>query len=418
MSKQLALKSYPRPLRILHTSDWHLGKNLLGKKDRNPELELFLDWLLETITQEEIDLLIVAGDIFDTVAPSSASQKLYYDFLLRIQSTNCKQVLITAGNHDSPAFIDAPKALLESLNVKVVSHVRESLAEQIMVVRDKEDNPTAIVAAVPYLQERNISQFVAGESYDDRGSRVSAAIKNHYRDLADLAVEKRQELQGDIPLISTGHLAIMGGLRTTDDEVLDTFIGKIQGLSPSIFPEEFDFVCLGHFHIASGLGQRANYSGTPIPMGFGEVGQEKVVNIIEFGEKSQLRRVKIPVFQKIQIVQGDLNFIKKELQKLVDQKADVWLEVVYDGEDYCSILTDEVNSIVKDSLVQVLKITNKQAKPVLPGNEFKGQKLTEFTPKSIFEDLMDKKGVNAEDQKLLMGAYLEILAEVQAGVEQ
>lgn len=417
MSQALALKSYPRPLRILHTSDWHLGKNLLQKKDRNPELQKFLDWLLQTLTHEAVDLLIVAGDIFDTVAPSSASQKLYYDFLVKIQSTNCKQVLITAGNHDSPAFIDAPKALLGSMNVKVVPYIQEDLNEQLMVTRDAQGHPTAIVAAVPFLRERDLSQFVAGESYEDRETRVNAAIAKHYRDLADLALQKRQELKADIPLISTGHLSIIGGSHTQGEEVRDTYVGTIQGLPPSIFPAEFDFVCLGHFHIASGMGARANYSGTPIPMGFAEAEQQKVVNIIEFGAKSQLRRIQIPAFQQMQTLKGDQAHLMQELQKLVAQKTDVWLDVTYTGTEYVANLNSTVHSLVADSAVQVLKVTNQQSKSSTPSADFFEHKLTALNPTAIFTDLLNNRQVTEENRELLMNAFNEILVEVEQGVE-
>ena len=106
-------------MRILHTSDWHIGRTLYGRK-RYEEFEAFLTWLAETIQENAIDALLVAGDVFDTSAPSNRAQELYYRFLCRVATSSCRHVIVVAGNHDSPSFLNAPKELLKALNVHVV----------------------------------------------------------------------------------------------------------------------------------------------------------------------------------------------------------------------------------------------------------------------------------------------------------
>jgi len=98
-------------MKILHTSDWHIGRTLYGRK-RYEEFEAFLVWLAGTIIQEQVDVLLVAGDVFDTSAPSNRAQELYYRFLCRIAASSCRHVVVTAGNHDSPSFLNAPRELL------------------------------------------------------------------------------------------------------------------------------------------------------------------------------------------------------------------------------------------------------------------------------------------------------------------
>src|SRR5690554_1470549 len=106
-------------MRILHTSDWHIGRTLCGRK-RYEEYDSFLTWLAETIQQNDIEVLLVAGDVFDTTAPSNRAQELYYQFLHKVSVSTCNHVVIIAGNHDSPSFLNAPKELLKVLNVHVL----------------------------------------------------------------------------------------------------------------------------------------------------------------------------------------------------------------------------------------------------------------------------------------------------------
>ncbi len=124
-------------LRLLHTSDWHLGRLLYGRK-RYAEFAAFLDWLLDTLRAEGIDVLLVAGDIFDTTTPSNAAQTLYYRFLRRVAATGCRHVVVIGGNHDSPTFLDAPAELLKMLDVHVVGAATDSPAEEVITLRDPE----------------------------------------------------------------------------------------------------------------------------------------------------------------------------------------------------------------------------------------------------------------------------------------
>ena len=107
-------------MKILHTSDWHLGKTLFGEK-RYDEHEKFLTWLIGVLKDENIDLIIIAGDIFDTTTPSNRAQELYYSFLCNTKTTSCRHVVIIGGNHDSPSFLSAPQELLKHLNRQIPS---------------------------------------------------------------------------------------------------------------------------------------------------------------------------------------------------------------------------------------------------------------------------------------------------------
>src|SRR5690554_5146472 len=135
-------------MKLLHTSDWHLGRTLYGRK-RYDEFAAFLDWLAAAIVEHEVDVLLVAGDIFDTCTPSNRAQALYYDFLYRVAASPCRHVVVVAGNHDSPTFLNAPRALLKALHVHVIGSACDDLADEVLVLHDLAGEPELIVCAVP-----------------------------------------------------------------------------------------------------------------------------------------------------------------------------------------------------------------------------------------------------------------------------
>ena len=141
-------------MRLLHTSDWHLGKRLFDK-ERYDVFENFLTWLLSTIRKERVDTLIVAGDIFDTAVPTNKSLRLYYDFLSHLSGSGCRHVVIVSGNHDSPTLLEAPKEILASLGVHVIGGA-ENPENEVIELKDSSGKLEGVVCAVPFLRERDI----------------------------------------------------------------------------------------------------------------------------------------------------------------------------------------------------------------------------------------------------------------------
>lgn len=277
-----------KSLKILHTSDWHLGRRLYGRM-RYSEFEAFLSWLQDTISSQKVDILIVAGDIFDTMTPSNKSQALYYEFLGKVSKSCCQHVVIVAGNHDSPTFLDAPSHVLKFLNVHVIGTACENLDDEVLVLSDADNYPHCIIAAVPYLRDRDVRSSQAGESGQTKDANVIAGIRAHYNEVADIAKVKQVELierhHYYIPIIATGHLFAAGGMTTDDDGVRELYVGSLGKVSADMFDDSFDYVALGHLHVPQRVGGRESirYSGSPIAMGFGEAKQQKQVLLIQFG---------------------------------------------------------------------------------------------------------------------------------------
>ena len=222
-------------MRVLHTSDWHLGRTLYGRK-RHEEFEVFLGWLAETIRQNEIDILLVAGDVFDTGTPGTRAQELYYRFLCRVAASSCRHVVVVAGNHDSPSFLDAPKELLKALNVHVAGSAAPRPEDEVLVLRNEQDNPELIICAVPYLRDRDIRTAEAGESPEDKDRKLVEGIRTHYAAVAASAEKKRGELGADIPIVAMGHLFAAGGRIVEGDGVRDLYVGSLAQVGADVFP--------------------------------------------------------------------------------------------------------------------------------------------------------------------------------------
>ena len=397
-------------MKLLHTSDWHLGRTLYSKKERHEEHTAFLNWLLKAIEENSIDLLIVAGDIFDTSTPSNSAQKMYYNFLLQVHKSGCKNVIIVGGNHDSPSFLNAPKEVLAAINVFVVGNISENIENEIVIIKDDNENPIAIVCAVPFLRERDISRFTEGETYSDRSKRITENIKKHYQIIAEIAENKRKSINEKIPIIATGHLSVAGGKTIKDDGVRETYFGGIECVGTEIFPPIFDYVALVHYHIRSGIEKHLRYSGSPIPMGFGEANQEKSVYIANFNENiPEITKLIIPVFQKLETIQGDKSSIYNRLTELKKSNIPVWVEIIYDGTDIFPDFTAWVNEITTNSKIEIIKLQNRQyfnEVLTMTDNAHSLEDLDEF---EVFEKLLEKNNISKDRKEELKNMYREIV---------
>jgi DNA repair protein SbcD/Mre11 len=396
-------------MRVLHTSDWHLGKTLYAKKDRQAEHTAFFEWLLKTIRDKKVDALIVAGDIFDTASPSSTSQKMYYDFLITVKTAGCSHVIVVGGNHDSPSFLNAPKDILSALNVSVIGNATEDLEDELVIVKNLSGEAKLIVCGVPFLRERDISRYADGESYSDRSKRVNECIKNHYEEIAQLAEKKRKELGGEIPIIATGHLSVAGGKRNEDDGVRDTYIGTVEAVGFDIFPDTFDYVALGHYHIPSEITEHIRYCGSPIPMGFGEVGQKKRVYLIDYTQERKIETIYIPIFQELESIKGKKEYIEERLTTLKKESKSVWVEVIYTGNELFPDFTSWVNELIADTLIEVLKLQNRQHLNTVLTKEDSYESLEELNVVDVFDKKLVKEHIIEEEKEALKELYNQVV---------
>lgn len=396
-------------MNLLHTSDWHLGRSLYGRK-RYEEFTAFLAWLADTIERERIDVLLVAGDVFDTSAPSHRAQELYYDFLCGVARSSCRHVVVVAGNHDSPSFLNAPKELLKALNVHVVGGISADPKDAVLVLQNAQDAPELIVCAVPYLRDRDIRVAEAGESIEDKERKLVDGIRNHYAIVAALAEQKRRELGADLPIVAMGHLFTTGG--QTGDGVRELYVGSLARVTAGVFPTCFDYLALGHLHVPQKVNDSdtMRYSGSPLPMGFGEAGQQKSVCRIAFhGTAASVQLINVPVFQHLERIKGDWDTIASRLLELSATSSQGWLEIIYDGIELIGDLHERLEAFLSGTQMEILRVKNNRIIDRVLGQIHKEETLDDLNVNDVFERCLAVHEVPEDQRPELLRAYQETL---------
>ncbi|MET4757423.1 exonuclease subunit SbcD [Endozoicomonas sp. NE40] len=162
-------------MRILHTSDWHLGQHFMGKS-REAEHRAFLQWLQVTVNKHNIDALIIAGDVFDTGTPPSYARTLYNQFIVNLRQTCCQQLVIVGGNHDSVATLNESRELLAFLNTTVVGGVSETPDDEVVLLKNARGEPAVALCAIPYIRPRDVLESRSGDSDSDKQLALQNAI--------------------------------------------------------------------------------------------------------------------------------------------------------------------------------------------------------------------------------------------------
>lgn len=405
-------------MKILHTSDWHIGKTLYGRK-RYDEFEAFFIWLTKTIEQEQIDVLLIAGDIFDTSTPGNRAQQLYYRFLHRIAASPCRHVVIIAGNHDSPSFLSAPRELLRALDVHVTGSLSGNPADEVLILHNTTGEAELIVCAIPHLRDRDIRLAEAGESIQDKSRKLIEGIRDHYIAVTDQARLQRATLSPAIPIIAMGHLFVAGGQTIEGDGVRELYVGSLAHVPAGIFPTDIDYLALGHLHVPQCINgsPTMRYSGSPLPIGFGEASQEKSVCLVEFNRSGSItppdvRLIRIPVFQPLERIRGNWKEITGRISRLIAEHSRAWLEIVYEDDEMMTDLPGQLQSAIEGSSLEILRIKNNRIISQILDQAGEGETLEELSVHEVFEHCLSAHAIPAEQQIGLKLAYQEILTSL------
>ena len=399
-------------LRILHTSDWHLGQNF-HNLSREAEHRLALDWLLRVIKDHAVDILLVAGDIFDVGNPPAYAQKLYFQFLTQLITTPCRHIVIIGGNHDSPSSLSATKELLQVLNIHVIGAATNSIEDEIVALKNGDGDIEAVIAAVPFLRDRDLRQSVSGESGAERIDRIKEGIYQHYK-AAEKAVQKYAKQK--IPLIATGHLYAKGASSGKSDNNKDIiYIGNMENIEAAQFPAIFDYIALGHLHRAQRVGgtEHIRYSGSLIPLDFGEIQDTKTVLVVDFdGRKlKDIQSVKVPVFRQLVKIKGSVEDIKKKLIQLAaetENEMEAWVDVRIESESVQPNVDMELRTFCADMPLQLLKVRTISQQKALDAQTM-AESLDELSPLEVFRKRCESAGELPEDMAKLEAAFLEII---------
>ena len=406
-------------MRILHTSDWHLGQHFMGKT-RQAEHRAWCDWLVQTVKNEQADALIIAGDIFDTGTPPSYAREQYNDFILQMHDTQC-QLVILAGNHDSVAMLNESKGLLGKLNTHVISSVADNLDEQLLVLNKANGEVGAIVCAIPYIRPRDIQRSQAGQSAEDKQNDLQQAIARHYAQLFTQAEALRDSLGVKVPIIGTGHLTTVGVSLT--ESVREIYVGSLTAFPTDAFPP-FDYLALGHIHRPQKVGgfEHIRYSGSPIALSFDESEQQKQLLRVDLSSNGleSVEVIEIPNFQRLISLSGSLAELEQQFAKLKNElDADViaWLEIQVRVDDYYADLDERISALCEGLPVEVLRVRRLRGNKVAGLTRDSGEILAELTPDEVFAKRLHDEELSDEDIRLLKGLHaqtLEALQEVDA----
>lgn len=335
-------------MKLLHTSDWHLGGSL-GEFGYEQEQQKFLDWLLDTMKDREFDVLVVSGDVFHYPTPSNAAREMYYQFLRDCnEQAHPRRVVVVAGNHDSPSGIDAPSTVLSAIDVDVAGHRPEPGSDDHLVpIVDSSGDPRLVVAAIPYLSEGDLGVPVrVDEEARSLHARYTDAFEAFYDDVAATGREK----YGDLPLVATGHMTCFSSGVDAEVEHRGAEIhrtGTIGAMPPEVFSDDFDYVALGHIHSCRAVtdDRRVCYSGTPTPTRVTEAEGRKVLGVA-FDEEglADVEEIDVPIWRHILRLSGSSDELKDQLESLeVDKDLPPYLFIeveLADGESPAQVQKD------------------------------------------------------------------------------
>lgn len=391
-------------MRIIHTSDWHLGQNFYSKS-RAAEHSAFLGWLLTSAQAHEVDAIIVAGDIFDTGSPPSYARELYNRFVVQLQQTGC-QLVVLAGNHDSVATLNESRDILAFLKTTVVA----SAGHAPFILPQRDGTPGAIFCPVPFLRPRELVTSQAGHSGGEKQQLLLNAISDYYQQQYEAACA----LRGDrpLPIVASGHLTTVGASKS--DAVRDIYIGTLEAFPASHFPP-VDYVALGHIHRAQKIGgsDHIRYSGSPIALSFDETGKSKSVNLVTFsdGHLAEVLPLTVPVTQPLAVLKGDFSSISEQLTQWRDapQEPVVWLDIEITSDEYLHDIQRKIQAQTEDLPVEVLLVRRSRAQRerILAGE--RRETLSELQVEEVFERRLAQETLEEAQRLRLTQLFNETL---------
>jgi len=416
-------------MRLIHTSDWHLGQHFYGKSRAN-EHQQFLIWLLTQVTENNVDAVIVAGDIFDTATPPSYAREMYFDFIAKIHQLNC-QLIIIAGNHDSVAMLAESKQVLNHLSTHVIALANNDLNEQVITLTDQQGDPSAIICAIPFIRPRDILVSKAGQSASQKQQNLQQAISDYYQKNINFARQLQEQYKSSVPIIATGHLTTVGA--SCSESVRDIYIGTLEAFPANAFPH-VDYIALGHIHRAQKIAktEHIRYSGSPIALSFDEAKQTKQVFMVDF-EEGKLARVKslsIPCFQPLAILKTNLTNLTIDIEQLLLEFATqlkndpikIWLDIEINSEQYLQDLQQRIEVIIKEFPIEIIRIRRSKKKSKLILAKQAKITLNELSETDVFQQrlaLETWETANDESRKKRLNLlFMQVLAEVKAEQKQ
>lgn len=402
-------------MNILHTADWHLGHRLMDE-DRLEEFNFFLEWMIETIITRQVEVLLISGDLFDSAVPSAQTEKQYHDFLNKVIDTPCKHIIIVGGNHDSPQKLMVSSGLLKRFDIHVVGSLARDWSEMLIPVKKSAmTHEEIVICAMPYLRNADVLQAVSGESFEDMEKRYTHGLAHHYRQITDLAKEKGY--LGQLPIIATGHLFVMG--QQPSDSERTIHVGKLGSIPANAFPDELDYLALGHLHRRqqiSGM-PHIRYSGSPLSFSFSERDQAKSVELLTVtdGKIVLQEPIAVPVWRKLVRIKGTKDEVMTQLETYQsDSKLPDWLEVVVETNSYDPALNHEIRQVLNSHQnAQILNVSLSSVTTNRTNTYIQNRNLEALKETDVFDLLLQDQSKSEAESAQLRASFQELLDQVR-----
>lgn len=381
-------------MKILHTSDWHVGKVLKGRS-RAEEHKAVLAGVIEVARRERPDLVVVAGDLYDTAAPTPEATRLVTRALTALRRTGADVVAI-GGNHDNGAALDALRPWAEAAGITLRGSVREDPDEHVI------DGTTAggerwRLAALPFLSQRYAVRAV--EMYELTAAEANQTYADHLGRILTRLTEGFVE--PDRVHLVTAHLTVVGAATGGGERDAHTVLGY--AVPATVFPGTAHYVALGHLHRAQQVqgGCPIRYSGSPLAVDFGEQENVPSVTVVEVTATTaaQVREVPIPAAASLRTVRGTL----AQLAEI--EAPDAWLRV-YVREQPRAGLREEVQELFP----RALEIRIDPELVPAYGSGTRTAQRAGRSPRELFGDYLDGRGHTDEDVR---GLFDELFEEVE-----
>ena len=404
-------------MRILHTSDWHLGQHFMGKS-RQAEHQALIDWLLAQVDAHAVNAVLIAGDIFDTGAPPSYARELYSDLVVKLHRAGVA-LLLLGGNHDSVATLGESRALLAVLSTTVVAAVGGP-ANHVVVLPQRNGDAGCIVCAVPFVRPRDVLQSQAGQSAQEKQQGLQAAIQAYYQSVVDAGRAQQTALHNTlgrvVPLMATGHLTTVGA--SSNESVREIYVGSLDAFPTAAFPP-VDYIALGHIHKPQKVGglNHIRYCGSPIPLGFDEARQQKEVLLVDLDASglTAITALPVPRFQALISVSGNLATLAAAISAAAAEGSaaqPAWLEVTVAEDDYLTDLPARIGAMTQGLAVEVLRVRRQRANAAATLAAEALATLDELSPGDVFERRLALEDLTPELQQALEARFREVVTSL------
>ncbi len=400
---------------MLHTADWHLGKTL-GDLSRHEEHRRFLAFLVDAVRGHDIDAIVVSGDVFDSAYPPQSALSLYYEFLSELRRRTKAAMILTAGNHDSPAVLEAPRGLLSAMGVHVIGRLPKKLKE-IVIPLPNAHAPQVIVVALPFLRDRELREGAIGQSADDIRKNLTEGIRRVHQQAAQQTLEWRKR---GVPVLAMGHLTAAGGSVCPESE-REIHIGGLGAVGEDAFPAEFDYVALGHLHRPQRVGQsdRIRYSGSPIALSFSEASDVKELRVVDFGEGRRVgcHALRLDVERRLAQWRIPFDQLALHLREKQPPRSPLtpWIEVIVENAPGGEPIFQLVQDLARDRPYEVVRVLNQRPLHSPQMQLAEGAGLIDATsmlesPERVFDcRLSAEPGLSDDDRVSLETAFRELL---------